>query len=81
MLNKDPRTSMRDRQSLKDLFHLAGQHLGSPSFNRQYYLVRSVFEKPAVNPPRWWETAFALSLFAFCWASSITAAFAFFHKG
>ena len=70
-----------DQKSLKDLFQLAQQRLGSPSFNRQYYLVRSVYEKPAVNPPRWWETAFALALFAVCWASSLTAAFAFFHRG
>ena len=79
-LRKDWAKQGEDKKDLKDLFHLAGQRLGSPSFNRQYYLVRSVYETPAVNPPRLWETAFALALFVVCWVSSITAAFAFFHK-
>ncbi len=78
-LRKDWEAQDDSRRELKDIFELAGRRLNSNSFNRQYFMVRTVFEKPAVNPPRWWETALALSLFVAFWASSISVAWSFWH--
>lgn len=68
-----------EARQLKDMFELAEKNVGSKSFNRQYYLVRSVYEKSVVDAPRPWETALALGLFFLCWAGSLGIAWSFWH--
>lgn len=58
-----------DTRTLKGLFDLVWKRYRLTSFNRQYYIVRTVYDKPAVNPPRLWETFLALSLFLFFWGA------------
>jgi Zn-dependent protease len=62
-----------EARTLKGLFDLVWRRYRIPSFNRQYYIVRTVYDKPAVNPPRLWETFFALALFVFFWGVCVAA--------
>lgn len=55
-------------QDLPGLFALTETTIKSKVFYRQYTVVRSIHEPPAVRPARGWETAFTLLLFIGCWA-------------
>lgn len=55
---------------LPALFALAEKIIGKKSFNRQYYLVRGVYEKPMVLPARGREIVFALALFFAVWGAA-----------
>ncbi|TAL29801.1 MAG: hypothetical protein EPN97_13080 [Alphaproteobacteria bacterium] len=62
-----------ETRNLKGLFDLVWRKYRLTSFNRQYYIVRTVYDKPAVNPPRPWETFLALFLFVFFWGACVAA--------
>ncbi|MEZ0226843.1 MAG: site-2 protease family protein [Alphaproteobacteria bacterium] len=62
-----------DTRTLKGLFDLVWRRYKLTSFNRQYYIVRTVYDKPAVNPPQLWETFLALFLFVFFWGACVAA--------
>ncbi len=57
-------------EDLPALFALTEKITKVKSFTRQYYIVRSIHEKPFIRPPRRWEIAFALLLFAASWGAA-----------
>ncbi|MDE1151076.1 MAG: site-2 protease family protein [Micavibrio sp.] len=57
-------------QNLKELFAVTEKTIGVKNFYRQFYIVRSIHEQPAVRPPRAWEMVAVPLLFLACWGVS-----------
>jgi len=66
------RSALKDSptQNLRDIFALTEKTIGAKSFNRQFYIVRSIHEQPSVRPARTWEMVGVPLMFLACWGVS-----------